>query len=49
MTSPHLSFYPKGLPERIRAPQTTLVDNLRISALRYPDRPALVFYNGVLS
>lgn len=36
-------FWPKRLPHHLTAPQTSLWMNLQISALRYPQKVALVF------
>ncbi len=48
-TRPHHKFWPKRLPYAIDAPVTSLWDNLEISARRYPDRAALVFFGRVFS
>ena len=39
----HYAFWPKRLPYQLSAPQTSLWMNLQISALRYPQKVALVF------
>ena len=39
----HYAFWPKRLPYQLTAPQTSLWMNLQISALRYPQKVALVF------
>ncbi len=39
----HHAFWPKRLPYQLTAPQTSLWINLQISALRYPQKVALVF------
>lgn len=49
MTRPHFCHWPPGLPHRLSAPQTSLVANLSISALRYPDADALVFFGRRIS
>jgi fatty-acyl-CoA synthase len=41
---PHHRFWPNRLPHSLTAPQTSLWDNLAISARRYPHKPALVFF-----
>ena len=43
-TRPHHKFWPKRLPHAIHPPTTPLWDNLAISARRYPDKPAIVFF-----
>lgn len=46
---PHHRFWPRRLPHSITPPATSLWDNLAISALRYPDKPALVFFGRTIS
>src|SRR5512133_2444489 len=48
-TRPHHKFWPKRLPHALTAPATSLWDNLEISARRYPDRAALIFFGRVFS
>ena len=43
--SPH---WPPGLPHHLELPRTSLYENLAISARRYPQRPATLYYGGVL-
>ncbi len=45
----HYRFWPRRLPHRITPPATSLWHNLAVSALRFPDKPALVFFDAVLS
>ncbi|MEO8015674.1 MAG: AMP-binding protein, partial [Polaromonas sp.] len=45
----HYPFWPKRLPHSITPPQTSLWHNLAVSALRFPDKPALVFFDQALS
>jgi len=42
---PHHRFWPKRLPHRITPPATSLWHNLVVNAQRYPDKPALVFFD----
>ena len=42
---PHHRFWPRRLPHRITPPTTSLWSNLAVSATRYPDKPALVFFD----
>jgi fatty-acyl-CoA synthase len=44
----HFKFWPKRLPRSITPPATSLWHNLAVSALRFPDKPALVFFDRVL-
>jgi fatty-acyl-CoA synthase len=48
-TAPHHRFWPQRLPRRITPPATSLWHNLAVSALRYPDKTALVFFDQVLT
>ena len=43
-TRPHYKHWPRRLPHAITPPATSLWDNLAISAQRYPDKAALVFF-----
>ena len=49
MNPAHFKFWPKRLPHRITPPATSLWQNLAVSALRFPDKPALVFFNAVFT
>ncbi len=49
MTRPHFKFWPKRLPHTITAPATSLWHNLAVNALRFPDKPALVFFERALT
>ncbi|MES2977006.1 MAG: long-chain fatty acid--CoA ligase [Pseudomonadota bacterium] len=40
----HAAVWPARLPRRISPPQTSLWHNLVVSALRFPDKTALVFF-----
>ncbi|MBC7471599.1 MAG: long-chain fatty acid--CoA ligase [Ramlibacter sp.] len=44
MQRPHHNFWPKRLPHAMTPPATSLWDNLAISARRYPDKAAIVFF-----
>ncbi|HYF07104.1 MAG TPA: long-chain fatty acid--CoA ligase [Acetobacteraceae bacterium] len=44
---PHHRVWPNRLPYSLTPPQTSLWDNLAISARRYPNKPALVFFGRV--
>jgi fatty-acyl-CoA synthase len=45
----HWQVWPKRLPRSITPPATSLWHNLAVSALRFPDKPALVFFDRVIS
>ena len=49
MQRPHFKFWPKRLPYALSPPTTSLWDNLAISARRYPDKAAIVFFGRRLS
>jgi fatty-acyl-CoA synthase len=42
-------FWPRSLPRHLTVPATNLVYNLTVSAIRYPDKPAIIFYDAPLS
>ncbi|WBY01121.1 long-chain fatty acid--CoA ligase [Ramlibacter tataouinensis] len=44
---PHHRFWPARLPHAMTPPRTSLWDNLATSARRYPDKPALAFFDRV--
>lgn len=46
---PHEKFWPARLPRAITPPATSLWFNLQVSAARYPDKPATVFFGQVLT
>jgi len=45
----HYGVWPESLPHHLGLPQTSLYSNLAISALRYPERAALIFYDAALT
>ena len=44
MLRPHHNFWPRRLPHSMTPPATSLWDNLAVSARRYPDKAAVVFF-----
>ncbi len=46
---PHYAFWPQRLPHSITVPATSVWENLAVSARRYPDKTALVFFGRHLS
>jgi fatty-acyl-CoA synthase len=46
---PHHRFWPTRLPHRITPPATSLWHNLAVSALRFPDKTALVFFDRTVT
>ena len=49
MTSLHYAQWPTGLPKSLTLPATSVYTNLMVSALRYPDKAALIFYDTILT
>lgn len=49
MGNAHYRFWPKGQPKTLQVPATTLCRNLEDAAARYPARPAVIYYDGVLT
>jgi fatty-acyl-CoA synthase len=49
MNTKHYASWPAGLPHSLSTPETSVYENLEISARRYPKRPAIVFYDSVFS
>ena len=49
MNTAHFPHWPAGLPFTLNPPETSVYMNLAISALRYPDKPALVFHGREIS
>jgi fatty-acyl-CoA synthase len=49
VTTLHERFWPRGLPKTVPVPQTSLSHNLAVSAARFPDKPAFVFYDNPVS
>lgn len=48
-TPPHLAIWPKRLPRTLRLPETSLWFNLEVSARRFPDKPAYLFFGQPLT
>ena len=49
MTRAPLAHWPAGLPTTLTPPQGSLQMNLQVSALRYPDKPAMIFFGRRIS
>ena len=47
--APHHKIWPKRLPRELVVPRTTLWFNLEVTARRYPDKAAYLFFGQVLS
>ena len=49
MSTRHYAHWPRGLPHDITIPSTSVFVNLAISAARYPDKTAIVFYDTMIT
>jgi fatty-acyl-CoA synthase len=49
MSELNLTYWPRRLPRNLVLPETSLWYNLEVSATRFPDKTATVFYDGLLS
>lgn len=49
MNTAHYAHWPAGLPYELTLPETSVHVNLEISARRYPDKAALIFYGREIS
>ncbi|WP_373187660.1 long-chain-fatty-acid--CoA ligase [Halopseudomonas sp.] len=45
----HYSVWPDQVPHFLELPKTSLYSNLSVSALRYPEHPAILYYGTALS
>ncbi|MFN4278117.1 MAG: long-chain fatty acid--CoA ligase [Ferrovibrio sp.] len=45
----HYTVWPKGVPKHLTLPETSLYENIEISARRFPRKPALLYYGTALS
>jgi fatty-acyl-CoA synthase len=49
MSRKYFEFWPKALPHDLTVPATNLFYNAAVSAARYPDKPFVIFFEGVLT
>ncbi|MBC7513890.1 MAG: long-chain fatty acid--CoA ligase [Herminiimonas sp.] len=49
MSDPHRPYWPASQPRHLSIPATNVHYNLQVSAARYPDKAALVFYDTAIS
>ena len=45
----HFAHWPPGLPKSLPVPRTSIYYNLEVSARRYPDKAAIVYYGTELT
>jgi fatty-acyl-CoA synthase len=49
MVTQHFAFWPKRVPHSLTIPETTLCYNLEVSATRYPNKTAIVYYGRAIT
>ncbi|WP_018133472.1 long-chain fatty acid--CoA ligase [Effusibacillus pohliae] len=49
MNARHFSFWPKRIPKSLTVPQTSVYDNLEVTARRYPAKTAVHYYGADIS
>ncbi|WP_347549972.1 long-chain fatty acid--CoA ligase [Pseudalkalibacillus hwajinpoensis] len=49
MQTNYFKFWPKRVPYSLTIPETTIYDNLTVSAKRYPSKEAIFYYGATLS
>ena len=49
MFTRHYAVWPKELPKTMTLPKTSVFTNLEISALRYPEHTAIIFYDAFIT
>ncbi|ARB45345.1 long-chain fatty acid--CoA ligase [Alloalcanivorax xenomutans] len=45
----HFAVWPENLPHHLTIPETSLCTNLDVSALRYPEKPAIIYYDHTIT
>ncbi|MFO7704077.1 MAG: long-chain-fatty-acid--CoA ligase [Halopseudomonas sp.] len=45
----HYAVWPVSVPHSLELPKTSLYSNLSVSALRYPEHPAIIYYGSALT
>ncbi len=48
MLTQHFAYWPKRVPHSVTIPETTLSYNLAVSATRYPNKTAIVYYGRAI-
>ncbi|MBC3908933.1 long-chain fatty acid--CoA ligase [Undibacterium umbellatum] len=49
MNTLHYAHWPQGLPHELIVPEASVYTNLQVSALRYPDKAAIIFYDSIIT
>jgi fatty-acyl-CoA synthase len=45
----HFEFWPRRMPHTLTLPETSVYHNLKVSAVRYPEKTAIVYYGTEIS
>lgn len=45
----HFAVWPQGVPQHLTLPETSLYENLEISARRFPAKPAILYYGTAIT
>ena len=49
MNERHYEFWPSRIPRTLTLPETSVPHNLNVSAERYPEKAAIVYYGTTIS
>jgi fatty-acyl-CoA synthase len=49
MSDLHFKFWPHRLPRKLSLPRTSIWFNLEVSAARYPNKPAVIFFDTLIT
>jgi fatty-acyl-CoA synthase len=49
LNTTHFQHWPAGLPHALTVPDTSVYVNLEVSAHRFPDKTAIIFYDSLIS
>jgi fatty-acyl-CoA synthase len=49
MTDRHFAFWPRRVPHSLTLPETNVYYNLEVSAARYPEKTAMIYYGSEIS
>ncbi|HSY30299.1 MAG TPA: AMP-binding protein, partial [Burkholderiaceae bacterium] len=49
MNTQHYRHWPIGLPHTLTVPETSVYVNLEVSAKRFPNKTAIIFYDSLIS